>query len=180
MIKNCVIFAITLLTAQYVTAQVLEFKGLPMGATATEFENTVKFETVNCVKPAGDPEQSCWGQTDATYAGQHIKSLSVYYIDSRTAEISVMTFGGTGDIIRSAITSKYGKPTRQAKVSQTMKNGAAYKMAVTEWKTKDGDMISVQDHPAPVNEVYTALISKAWLRWQATASKATSKQKADL
>lgn len=61
-----------------------------------------------------------------------------------------------------------------------MKNGNTYKMVVTEWRTDNGGLISIEDHPIPQNTVYTSLTSAAWLHWQSGAAKAGTKEKQDL
>lgn len=180
MAKHLAVLAAVLLSSQTCSAQILEFKGVPLGSTLEQFENTVPLANRNCSKQAEDPDESCWGSTNATYAGQIIKTINVDLLNGRTAQITVATLGGSAEIIRSALISKYGKPTGRRQVSKAMKNGAKYKMSVTEWRTKDGGSIAIEDHPAPVGEVYTSLISSDWLKWQARSMKAGPKAKADI
>lgn len=151
-----------------------------MGVTAEEFKKIPGTENLSCFTNAADQIQTCAGQSSITYAGQIVNLLSVNFIKERSAQVSIATLGGSGEIIRSALNTRYGQPTRKRTVPQRMKNGAAYKMTVTEWRTKDGGLISMEDHPSPQNEVFTSLMSAAWLKWQAGANKASAKEKADL
>jgi hypothetical protein len=174
------VLAVSLAAAQICSAQALEFKGVPMGTSLEQLESTVTISNRNCLKPIGDPDQSCWGSTDATYAGQVIKTIMVDLRNGQTAHITVATLGGSGEIIRSALVSKYGKPTGKRQVSKSMKNGIKYTMSVTEWRLRSGGLIAIEDHPQPVGEVYTSLMTPAWQKWQSEANKADRKAKADL
>lgn len=151
-----------------------------MGATIEEFKRLPGTENVTCDDLPSTPIRTCFGSTDMTYAGQHVITISADFIEGRLAKASVSTFGGSGEIIQSALKSRYGKPTRRRQVPQTMKNGNTYKMVVTEWRTDNGGLISIEDHPTPQNTVYTSLTSAVWLHWQSGAAKAGTREKQDL
>lgn len=162
-------------------AQTLEFKGVPLGASIDELRSVAGLADLQCPIMDSDGNGSCWISTpEMTYADQHVKSFSADFLLGRLAQASVETFGGSGELIEQALLAKYGRPAKKYKVQQTIKNGANYKMSVTEWKLKSGGMISIQDHPMPANQMFTSLISPAWIAWQRRAGTATAKAKKDI
>lgn len=152
-----------------------------MGASIDDLRALAGLEAMRCPVMDDAGNGSCWIATpEMTYADQYVKSFSADFLLGRLAQASIETFGGSGELIEQSLSAKYGRPAKKYKVQQTVKNGAMYKMSVTEWRLKSGGMISIQDHPMPANQMFTALISPAWLAWQRRASTATAKAKSDI
>lgn len=162
-------------------AEPLEFKGVAMGATVDEFKAAATAGgDLSCIDEDKSGLKSCLGSTDVTYADQRILTISGDFLRDRLASVSIQTDGGTADIIRQAITSKYGNPTSRSQLRQTNDNGTHYSATLYEWKLKQGGRISVQDHPRPHNKVYVTLESPEKIAWFKRVNTATPKTKKDI
>jgi hypothetical protein len=161
-------------------AQNVEFKGIPMGISLDELRAKADLPSLSCTD-LGEDTSSCWvSKTGTTYAGQSVLNFSADFLGAKLANISMQTLGGTASKISQALSAKYGNPKVKRTVIKTLKNGSKYTMYVTTWRLSSGDEIAIEDHQAPVNEVYTALTSKSWVKWRNHAQKITSKEKKDI
>ena len=180
--KRIVLFNLISLVTLAVNAQGkgAEFKGVAMGSPLNQLKEVEGLAELRCTI-TGEQEESCFASRPSiTYGGQHVQSLMADFRNGKLASVGVQTFGGTGAILQQTIKAKYGRPTAVRKVRQSLKNGNHYQMSVIEWRLPNGDYISIQDHPAPVDEVFTEINSKQFMELRNKAAKATPKQKSDI
>lgn len=164
----------------FAQSQRVDFKGAPMGISLEDLKASVGISDLHCIDLDSETS-SCWsGDVDMTYAGQLVRHFSTDFLHGKLAGVSVQTLGGTGEKIEQVLSAKYGRPKVKRKVDQAMKNGAKYKMQVTEWRLPSGDEISIQDHPSPVDEVFVSLESSSWVKWRKRSQTATAKEKSDI
>lgn len=162
-------------------AQPIEFKGLPMGSTLEAFKALAESGSkLTCLAEDKNGLKTCFGSTGITYADQQILDISADFLDDKLASVTIQSHGGTADIIRQAISSKYGKVKATSKLRQTNPNGSLYDATLYEWKPSGGGRVSVQDHPRPHHKVYVSLESAEKLAWFNKVNTATPRAKKDI
>jgi hypothetical protein len=87
---------------------------------------------------------------------------------------------GLPTVVEQAISNKYGKPTSHRSLKQTSLDGKPYTSKFTEWKLRDGSVISVQEMPTTREGIFVNLSSAAKEAWFRKVNSASPKAKKDI
>ena len=181
-----IIAALALCAIGSVSAQPLEFKGTPFGATFEQFTNG--HPEFNCDLSVGSAENGVCtvGRSDAirlrtpvTFAGKNASFMVAQFRRGVFAGLSVSMSSDSYDAIKAAVAEKYGVP----KVStETVSNRAGFSATneTSIWLLPDG-RISVERYGSTLDEGHVWMTSAAEWKQQNDEIKAKiSAGKSDL
>ncbi len=150
---------LALLLAAGASAQQVEFKGVPMGASVSELRNGMgEWFSFSC---SGDEAAEVSCTIDGfTYANQKVRKAVATFQQDKLQTVLLMIEPDAFDGTVAALRAKYGAPQSDKKSTAKNAFGASFAQRDVMWSVKDGGAIFAALRASKVDEATIYLASR--------------------
>ena len=140
------------------TAQALEFKGVPLGATFEQVKTSGVLGDLDICNDFDGRQTSCMCPL-GTFANEQVRGALAYFVDGRLSKVQVEFAPGRFASIARAVEEKYGKPAARSQSAVRNGLGASFQQVEMTWSIKDGAMIILRKYADTIDHGVIYLVS---------------------